>query len=101
MRTSRCLVKHLKRAKMIYVLKESNAEEYPLADELFEEGAEGKSLYQVSVCLERDGEKREASIPALTDKKDFAIAFLKFLHRYSVSPFSLYDVYVDCLGKSE
>ena len=97
MRTVMCLVKHLKKAKMIYLLKESKAEDYPLANELFEEGAEGKSLYQVSVRFEREGEKREATIPALTDKKEFAIAFLKFLHRYSVSPLSLYDVYTDCL----
>ncbi len=97
MKTVMCLTKTIKKAKMIYLLEESNAEDHPLQDELFEEGAEGKKLYHVLVRLEREGVKREASIPALTDKKDFAISFLKFLHRYSVSPHSLYDIYVDSL----
>ncbi len=97
MKTVMCLTKNVNRAKMTYMLRESNAEEHPLKDELFEEGTDGKKLYQVLVRFEAKGEKREASIPALTDKKDFAVSFLKFLHRYSVSPLSLHDIYADYL----
>ncbi|MBQ8907617.1 MAG: hypothetical protein IJY71_03430 [Clostridia bacterium] len=97
MKTVLCLTKKINEAKMVYLLKESNAEEEPLCGELFEDGAAGKKLYRVLVRIEREGEKREASIPALTDKRDFAIAFLKFLYRNSVSPLSLYDIYTDCL----
>ncbi|MBP3437409.1 MAG: hypothetical protein J6K61_05855 [Clostridia bacterium] len=83
---------------LTYLLQESEAHSSPLAKELYEgECKEGKKLYHISVSLQRGDVKREASIPALTDKKDFAEAFLQFLCRHRVTPLSLYDIYVDCL----